>query len=241
MAEREDFIHHLRAALASIPVLDLRRTPVEIGWDGRDATLTGEVDSVAAKKLALEAVAGVDGVRGIVDRLHVRPAQAQGDGEICQALSHALLQESAFQECRLRGRVDGRPEDVLRNPDERRGDIAFTVKDAVVTLDGSAPSLSHKRLAGVLAWWVPGSRDVINGLAVEPDEADTDDELADAVRLILEKDPYVNASQIKATARNYVVTLTGLVPTASERDMAEKDTWYTFGVDRVVNQIEVRA
>jgi osmotically-inducible protein OsmY len=36
------------------------------------------------------------------------------------------------------------------------------------------------------------------------------------------------------------VTLTGLVPTDAEREMAEFDAWYVFGVDRVINQIAVR-
>jgi len=240
MAEREDFLHKLRAALDSVAMLDRHRHSVQVDWDGEAVTLSGEVPSVAAKKLALEAVAAVPGVGGIVDRLRVQPAQHQGDGEIWQALSHELLQEPAFGECRLRGRVGHRPEAVLRDPPDARGDIAFHVADGVVTLDGAVPGPAHKRLAGVLAWWVPGARDVVNGLAVEPAEDDSDDELADAVRLVLEKDPYVNASQIKATARDYVVTLTGVVPSESERDMAEKDAWYVFGVDRVVNEIEVR-
>ena len=42
--------------------------------------------------------------------------------------------------------------------------VEFAVEDGIVTLDGEVPSLTHKRLAGVFAWWVPGSRDVINGM-----------------------------------------------------------------------------
>jgi osmotically-inducible protein OsmY len=38
-----------------------------------------------------------------------------------------------------------------------------------------------------------------------------------------------------------VVTLTGLVPKESEREMAEYDAWYVFGVDKVVNKILVRS
>ncbi|HEX5022545.1 MAG TPA: hypothetical protein VFX54_17890 [Candidatus Binatia bacterium] len=29
---------------------------------------------------------------------------------------------------------------------------------------------THKRLAGVLAWWVPGTRDVVDGLEEVPAE-----------------------------------------------------------------------
>ena len=101
--------------------------------------------------------------------------------------------------------------------------------------------LGLKRLAGVLAWWVPGSRDVVNGLGVTPPEDDNDGEITDAVRVALEKDPMVNPDQIRVMTHNAVVTLQGQVPTQSERDAAEFDAWYVFGVDKVVNQISVRA
>ena len=125
-------------------------------------------------------------------------------------------------------------------PDSPVGTIELSVADGVVTLDGEAPSLARKRLAGALAWWVPGCRDVVNGLGVEPPETGSDDAIADAVEIVLEKDPFVNAGQIRIGVRNAVVTLTGLVPAESEREMAEFDAWYVFGVDRVVNRIEVR-
>jgi osmotically-inducible protein OsmY len=94
-------------------------------------------------------------------------------------------------------------------------------------------------LAGVLAWWVPGSRDVVNGLEEAPPEEDNDDEVTDAVRLVLEKDPFVNADQIRISTQNYVVTLEGLVLNKEVKEMAEFDAWYVFGVDKVVNKLIV--
>jgi osmotically-inducible protein OsmY len=111
----------------------------------------------------------------------------------------------------------------------------------VITLDGEVLSLSHKRLAGVLAWWTPGCRDVVNGLEVMPPEEDSDDEVADALRLVLEKDPLVHADQIRASVSNWVVTLEGLVGDEEEKKMAELDAWYLFAVDKVINRIEVKA
>jgi osmotically-inducible protein OsmY len=73
-----------------------------------------------------------------------------------------------------------------------------------------------------------------------PPEDDSDDEIADAVRLVLEKDPFVDATQIRVGVRRSVVTLAGLVPSEPEREMAEFDAWYVFGVDGVQNRIEVR-
>lgn len=128
----------------------------------------------------------------------------------------------------------------VRMPEPVSGKITVSVADGVVTLDGDLPGLAQKRLAGVLAWWVPGARDVVNGIGVTPPEADDDEQMTDAVRTALEKDPFVNADQISVTTRNAVVTLHGIVPTPSERDMAEYDAWYVFGVDKVRNDIDVR-
>ena len=153
----------------------------------------------------------------------------------------AFLQESAFAECALI-EVTGSATETIRDPAlSRRGRIDFSVSEGIVTLNGEVPGLGHKRLAGVLAWWVPGSRDVINGLAETPPEEDNDDEITDAVRIALEKDPFVNAGQVRVVTRDSVVTLRGQVPTDSERDMAEADAWYVFGVNGVINELEVRA
>ena len=108
-----------------------------------------------------------------------------------------------------------------------------------LTLDGEAPSLSHKRLAGVLAWWVPGSRDVINGLGVEPPEDDNDDEILDPLGLVLDKNPLVDATQVVATCTDAAITLRGLVGNDRQKTLIELDAWYLFGVDNVINEIEV--
>jgi osmotically-inducible protein OsmY len=161
-----------------------------------------------------------------------------GDGEVRDLVRDALLQEPAFVDFALRRRLGERVETV-REPSEARGVIEIEVEDGVVTLNGRVPGLDDKRLAGVLAWWVPGSRDVVNGIAVEPPEDDSDDAILEALRLVLEKDPFVDASQIRVGVKNALVRLTGLVPTEAEREMAEFDAWYVFGVDKVDNRIEV--
>lgn len=231
----------VRKALASEPRVGLREHSLALGYAAGTLTIEGEVASIAAKKLALESAAAIPGIEGIIDRLRVVPAQAMGDGQVRDLVRDALLQEPAFAEIAVSERVKCTVEPVREPPERRRGWIRIEVAEGVVTLTGEVPGLGYKRLAGVLAWWVPGSRDVINGLGVEPPEEDSDQEITDAVRLALEKDPFVDASQIRATSRDAVVTLEGLVPTESEREMAEFDAWYVFGVDRVDNRIEVRA
>jgi osmotically-inducible protein OsmY len=118
--------------------------------------------------------------------------------------------------------------------------MLVSVKDGVVTLDGWVISLSHKRMAGVLAWWVPGCRDVVDALEVLPPEQDNDDEVTDALTLVLEMDPTIpNPGQIRVNTRDYVVTLEGLVGTETEKNRAEQDAWCLFGVDRVINHLAV--
>lgn len=229
----------IRAAIQSEPRFRRQRDHLRVSVEDGIATLEGDVANVALKKLALERTAALADIDGIVDRLRVRPAQKMGDDEIRTRVRDALLQEPALVECAIREHDAGRIV-TAREPDGFRGDISVSVEDGVVTLDGEVPSLARKRIAGVLAWWVPGTRDVVNGIGERFADEDPDAELTDAVQLVLEKDPFVDASQIRARVRDAVVLLLGLVPKEAERDMAEFDAWYVFGVDRVENRIEVR-
>jgi len=238
MPHRSDTLTEVREALGRDTHVVPSVPAITLAFANGDLTMTGEVPTIAVKKLALERAAAVRGVDHIVDRLRVAPAERMEDGQIRDLVRDALLEEPALADCALREWVKGRPQDV-RSPATPRGTIDIRVEDGVVTLDGDLPGLSRKRLAGVLAWWVPGSRDVVNGIGVTPPEDDSDDEIAEAVTLVLEKDPFVNAGQIRVGIRRSVVTLGGVVSTDAEREMAEFDAWYVFGVDKVVNQLEV--
>jgi osmotically-inducible protein OsmY len=77
-------------------------------------------------------------------------------------------------------------------------------------------------------------------MAVVPEQSDSDGEMAKAVRIVLKKDPFVNEERIRVAAQQSIVKLEGDVPSAPQRDMAEFDAWYVFGVDKVVNNLEVR-
>lgn len=240
MSERERVLAEVRSALHSEPRLPAG-LHLDLDYAGETLTIAGEVPDIAVKKRLLAHAAAHPAVTGIVDRLRVAPATHMGDKEIRDHVCDALLAEPALAEVAILERVVGELVPARRPPAARRGAIAISVDDGVVTLDGDVPGLARKRLAGVLAWWVPGSRDVVNGLAVTPPEDDSDDEIADAVRIALEKDPFVDPSQIRIGVLKGAVRLTGIVPSESERDMAEFDAWYVFGVDDVDNQIEVRA
>jgi osmotically-inducible protein OsmY len=233
-------VARIRAALENHTRINLHRYPIVVRFDGEDLALTGEVADVAAKKTALELAATIAPAARIVDRLRVRPAQPMGDREIRDHVIKVLLQEPALEHCLLYSRLPKELASHRRGIPEPTGSIVIEVSDGVVTLNGEVPSLSHKRLAGVLAWWVPGCRDVINGLEEVPLEQDNDAELTDAVRLVLEKDPFINATKIRVTAKNWLVTLNGLVPNQTMKQMAERDVWYVLGVKNVVNNLQTK-
>ena len=239
MAEKNEIVRQVLAALERETRIDLRRYPIRVDFNDGILTLEGETGDISAKKIGLELAAAIPGVEGIVDRLRVAPAVVMADGEIRDHICDSLVQEGAFHGYTIRVLVKDAWETVRQGPAEATGLVDVEVRDGLVVLNGRVGSLSHKRLAGVLAWWVPGSRDIVNGLEVDPPEEDNDDEVRDAVRLVLEKDPFVNASQIKVSCRDFEVTLEGVVPKPLERDMAEADAWYVFRVEKVFNMLEV--
>jgi len=61
-----------------------------------------------------------------------------------------------------------------------------------------------------------------------------------AVRIALDKDPFVDAEQVRVGVRNRTVRLTGALPREA-RDAAEWDAWYVFGIDDVINDIDIVA
>jgi osmotically-inducible protein OsmY len=234
MLEPAEIVREVHAALERDLRVGLRRHPIVIECqpDG-SLVLQGETESLAAKKIALELAASIRGPTGIIDRLRVAPAQPMGDGAIRDHVRAAMLEEGAFVNCRIQTSEEPR---VGAGAD--RGDyIEIAVADGAVTLDGQVESLSHKRLAGLLAWWVPGTRDVVNGIEVKPFEDDNDDEITAAVTMALEKDRLVDAGSIRVSTRNSVVTLEGVAPNRRQAEMAEADAWYIFGVDGVINHL----
>ena len=243
-------LEQVRATLRSDPRLGPEFRPDRLEIDAHGTlTIEGDVPSVAAKKRALAEIAALEAVTAIVDRLHVKPAAPMGDAEIRAHLRRFFSQEPAFAGFTVRQmhHESFRPaydqvyEVTATGTPEMAAHIDIEIRDGVVTLNGEVPGLNSKRLAGVMAWWVPGVRDVINGLEVEPPEEDAPIRIEEAVVTALDRDPYVDASQIRVGVRNREVRLTGSLPSEELREMAEQDAWCVFGVDNVINEIVVQA
>lgn len=206
--------------------------------------LEGEVARLAHKKLALLHAAAIPGVTELVDRVHV--AVRTPGRHISDRMAEMLTLEPDFRgfEVRVATAREAAGLDAGRDgpaSDSLPGSIDIEEDNGVVTLNGIVPSLVHKRLAGAIAWRVPGVRDVINGIAVDPPEEDGPGQIEEAVRVVLDHNPAIDAAQVRVGVRNCVVRLTGLAPSEIVREIAEDDCWAVFGVDDVINEIEVRA
>lgn len=239
MPNREQVVKQVQAAIDKEARMDAENDHIGVTFCDGTVMLVGEVSHIAAKKRALKAAAGVEGVTAVTDHLRVAAGHTPGDGATRDAVCQLLLRHIDFRNCGLHVLIKGQLETLRHAGHEPCGRIAVEVSDGVVTLSGEVISLSHKRLAGVLAWWAQGCRDVVNELAVVPGEEDNDAEIVDALHLVLEADPYVHADRIGIGSRDHVVTLEGVVSSNGEKSRAEMDAWYLYAVDGVVNRLQV--
>lgn len=214
----EEIINKIKGSIADATHIDLVKTPIDFRFEDGKLVMEGMVEGISIKRKALLTAREVKGDDNVIDRLKLKPASHMGDAEIIRHLEDALDQEYA---------LEGSPIDVS------------VTRDGVVHLEGTVHSLIHKRLAEVLAWWVPGSVDVINNLEVIPQEKDSDDEIKDSAKLVFERDKLVKDSSVLVKVKDSVVTLSGLVKSTAAKDAAEDDLWYMSGVRNVINQLEV--
>jgi osmotically-inducible protein OsmY len=245
MQRSDTVLKQVMAAFERESHLKLHNHPIHMSVDGDALTVVGEVPDIASKKrlLQLTQLHG-EGTR-VVDQLRVTANPPVGDGELRTRICERLAQAMDFRNCVICARVKGQLE-VLRGTMDQAGNdgsgaIEVTVEDGVVTLTGQVISLSHRRLASVTAWWVGGCRDVVNLLQLVPAEADGDDEISEALHLVLETDQRVRAEQITINVENYRITLAGWVATEAEKRQAEQDAWCLDAIEGVVNHIQVRA
>lgn len=228
--QHDDSLQRARAALAAEPRTRQQADRIRLTVEDHVLVLEGTVDDIAARRLAPRIVAQATGSGRVLERLRLERGQRRDDAELTRAVRNALTAEPVFE----RYRIAAQP---AHEPERRENAIAIEVTDGGVRLAGRVGSLSHRRLAEVLAWWVPGVVDVDNRLYVSPAEQDSDDEITDAIRLVLEKDPWIDPGHVQVRTRDRAVTLAGMLPGDEQKRMAENDVWYIAGVHDVVNEI----
>ena len=144
------------------PEFELER--IEMAGDGV-IVLEGDVARLSHKKLVLLRAAAVPGVTDLIDRVHLSASPPKRGRHIRDRIAELLAHNANFSGFEVREDVAGGVlatdfQPVTGDTGSPLGRIDIEVNDDIVTLNGSVPSLVHKRLAGAMAWWAPGARDV---------------------------------------------------------------------------------
>lgn len=227
--DHNDPLAPIRAMLAQDP--ELKDPAIKVSLTHNVITLEGEVADIITKRRTLHQAREVAHTTEIIDRLRLKATVHPSPAELQHAAIEALRQEAVFAGMRVSD--ESHPEDSYW--------ICVSAQDlGVLKLAGQVGSLTHRRLAEVIAWWVPGCRDVDNRLHVFPPEQDNDPEITDAVRMVLEKEPGLDAEEITIHTHNREVTLSGVVHSDELKTRAILDCWYIPGVHAVRDQLKVR-
>jgi osmotically-inducible protein OsmY len=240
MRQPQELMDAVRTALEKCPEVNFHDGSIKLTVHDTVLVMTGEVPDIIARRVAHLTAVRALGVEQVQDELLVMPAVRHSDKEIAGFLERLLMQESAFRDYQNMVIAGASVQQAGTGNAPRDQAIRASVRDAVVTLEGTVGSLTHRRLADVLAWWTPGVCGVRNFLHVTPDEQDNDAEVTDALRIILEKRPSLDAAAIEVKVKDRRVTLDGVVASEAQRRMAEECAWYVLGVHGVHNRLQVR-
>jgi hyperosmotically inducible protein len=119
--------------------------------------------------------------------------------------------------------------------------LRVEVNDGHATLYGEVRTPQEKGLAALLASTVPGVKDLINSIIVEP-AMTKDRKLAKVVWKVLWNVPALSGNNtLKVNVKNAVVKLEGVVERSIEKEAAEKAVASVPGVATVINLIEVHS
>lgn len=205
-------------------IAELKWTPrlneAEIGVAVKDgvATLSGYVDSWAAKTVAEHAVERINGVRAFADDLKVKlpNAMEQTDTDIAHAAADVLRWNVEIPADKVKAKVVG----------------------GWITLEGEVEWRYQRDAAETAVRYLKGVRGVTNIIIVKPmmvSPAEVSLKIRDALKRSAETD----AKHISVEAVDGKVTLSGTVRSFAERRDAEFAAWSAPGVRYVEDRIAV--
>jgi osmotically-inducible protein OsmY len=194
----------------------------EIGVAAKDGvvTLSGYVQNHAQKLAAEEATKRVGGVRAVADDLKVKLpfSLERSDTEIAHAAIRALDWDTEV-------------------PDKS---ITVTVNDGWISLQGNVEWQFQKAAAERAVKYLNGARGVINSIMITPKTA-SPAKVSERIKDALKRSAEHDADQVKVSAVDGKVTLTGTVRSWAERSDAELAAWSAPGVREVVDKIMISA
>lgn len=190
---------------------------VGVSAEDHTVTLSGTVHSYSSRLAAVCAAKRVKGVHAIADDIVVEPTGTAGrtDHDIAQFAEHAMKW-------------------AVTVPDTVRA----TVRDGLLTLDGTVDWNFQRRAAARAVEYIAGVRTVNNNIELKhvTSAHDVHERIATAMRRAADLD----ASNVHVTADGGHVTLTGWVSSWAERERAQHTAWSAAGVTRVTDDLVIR-
>ena len=179
-------------------------------------TLTGSVDNLAAKTFAVAEAKKIKGVLGAIDKLSVSPSY-RADTDVANAVRRRILNSAVIHSQGL----------------------FVTTKDGVVTLTGTVDSYPEEQQAGLLASEVRGVKEVKNDIITKWRNTRSDSDVKEDAIAALKNDVYLAGESIDVTVKGGIISLSGSVANAYERDRAFDDVRWISNVNDVNNGLKV--
>ncbi len=197
---------------------DLRTiaTEITVSTTKGIVTLSGKVPNVASQKYADQEAKKIAGVVGVINEIEVAP-QHRLDLDINLDVRHRILNNATIHTQAIR----------------------VECVDGVVTLSGKVDTYAEELEAELLASEVTGVRKVHNNLLTTYETARSDEEIKSDVEAAVKRDVYLSGLPISVAVKVGVVTLTGSVATAYEKDRAAEEVYRLTNVQTVENNLQI--
>jgi len=201
--------------LAWQPNID--ETEVGVTVEKGVVTLTGTVDSYSKKMAAEKAAKHVKGVRAVAEDIEVKygTAYKKSDKEIAKAAADALKWNYSVPENK----------------------VTTKVEDGWVYLTGEVQWAYQKDAAKRALEDLSGVKYVTNNITLKQNIKPGD--IKEKIKKSFERLADVDAKNIEVTVNNHTVKLNGKVHSIQEKDEARQRAYYTQGVYKVENELEV--
>ena len=162
-------------------------------------TLSGSVDNLGAKTYAVREAKKINGVLGVIDKLTVTPS-LRWDTDISNAVRRRILNSAVI----------------------KSQGIVVMCKDGVVTLSGTVGSYSEEQQAGLLASEVRGVKEVKNNIVTKWSSTRDDFEIKNDAVAAIGRDAYLVGMPITITVHDGIVSLSGSVGNAYEKERVRR-------------------
>lgn len=180
-------------------------------------TLSGHVPSYAQKRTAERTVLRLAGVKGVADEIEVRlPSDHERpDSDLAQAAVDALERN-------------------VEVPDDA---VKVKVDDGWLTLEGTVDWNFQRKRAERAVRYLRGVTGVTNLLKVK--QRATPDDLRQRIQRALERRIATETEHLTVKVDGGTVTLTGTLPSWTDREDIENAVWAAPGVTEVENKLKV--